>query len=1105
MKGARLHLVLLPALLLLTVGSAWAQSGKIAGIVTSEATGEALPGVNVIIDGTTQGAVTDLDGYYVILNVRPGTYTIRATFVGFTPQVLEGIRVNIDLTTELNLNLREEAVGMDELVVTAERPVVQRDVSSSLVNISSQEIENLPVASVADVIGLQAGFEPGLNIRGSGGDQVSLVVDGVTFADPRGNQPFLGVSYTAMEEVQVTTGGFNAEYGNVRSGLINIVTKDPSRTRYFADAIFRYTSPQQKYSGPLPSDVNTFYLYPRLSRDVYPDANGEPCEISMCGTGILPQYLSRQYEPFGGWINSAQGTGLTPEQMRASQEWYYRKDFEITKPDYEADATIGGPIPGGESLGNLRFTASFRQTQTAYDVWQQRQTQDLRTIQGKVVSDLGKGMRLVLSGMHSLEQGFALDNFTAQFLTAEQPQYPWDGRGGLYSNQGNGYANNGLYGDWTYSPSDITRQIYGAEFTHTLSANTFYSVQMQRNSSETLTGEPGRRPTTAEGASLTARCVTQNLEVREATTCAADEQAVTYAPFGFRELYETSVYGTYGAQGGDARDSTDVLRWSGRFDLTSQVNRFMLVKTGVEFLYSDYDVFHGSWDPANPHQENQKIRWSRSPVQGALYAQTKLEFRGMIANLGLRADYFHATGEWYDYEPFDIVFSPLFGFDQLDVELETKPTERQVTLSPRLGVSFPVTETSKFYFNYGHFRQMLDPFRLFGIEYRISGQINNIGNPNQTLPKTVAYELGYEQSIANQFLVRVAGFYRDLSKQARGVTYIDLTNQVNYARVEPLNYADNRGFEITLTKNRGRWIRGFINYSYLVKKSGDFGFGTIYENRRLLVEAANSPEAVSSSKPVPEPFARINLEFLLPADFGPQMGRMRPLGDWRINFLGDWRTGAPSTWNGGLNLIVNGAGRDLRIAYNVNWRDYKMLDMRLSKNFNTSIGRAQFFVDITNVLNLKQLYYRNGNIFAGTDDERDYMRSLHLPGGIFDNVVTCSNGAKNGDCSFEQKQNLPYLWVPGKDQPGDFRKRGVAFQPVEAVNDLTAITNPSTEIWYWSKVSGSYNIWTGSNWETVSDDNVQKLHDDKAYIDMPNNLRQFLNPRNVFFGVRLSF
>jgi hypothetical protein len=320
------------------------------------------------------------------------------------------------------------------------------------------------------------------------------------------------------------------------------------------------------------------------------------------------------------------------------------------------------------------------------------------------------------------------------------------------------------------------------------------------------------------------------------------------------------------------------------------------------------------------------------------------------------------------------------------------------------------------------------------------------------------------------------------------VTYISIDDLVSYARVEPLNYADNRGIELTLTKNRGQWLRGFINYTYLVRKGGDFGFGQIDENRRAQAEYANSPAALSSFKPIPEPFVRFNVELLLPPSLGPEVGGFRPFGDWRINFLGEWRKGAPSTWDGGF-FNINSPGQDLRISYNVNWKDYRMLDLRLSKNVGTAIGRAQLFVDITNVLNLKQLYYRNGNIFAGTDDERDYMRSLHLPDDIF-----------------IEEFNPGYAWVPGDDKPGDFRKPGVAFDPIfvdENVQD--GVPSLVEDALYYDLATSSYVTNSGGTWSPADESRVRQVLDDKAYIDMPNNLRQFLNPRNVFFGVRLSF
>ena len=1083
---------------------AFAQTGKIAGTVTEASTGESLPGVNVAIEGTTQGAVTDADGYYVILNVRPGTYTVRASFIGFTTAAAQNVEVNIDLTTELSFELQEAAVGLEEVVVTVERPVVQRDVSASLANISTEQMQNLPVASVAEVISLQAGFEPGLEVRGSGGNQVAFAVDGITYTNPRSNNPNTEISFTSIDEIQVQTGGFSAEYGNVRSGLINVVTKDPSRQRYAADVLLRYSAPSQKHFTDFGSgfgDVeNSFWAYPRLSTEAFRDpTTGEMCEVSLCGVGILPQHLRTQYEQFGGWNSLAEGSPYTPEQLRKANEWVFRKDFEIDVPDYEVDGTVSGPIPViGPMLGNLRFSASFRQAQEAFTVPGQRPAEMRQTFQGKVVSDVRQGMRLAFSGIHNKTEALAFTGEGMGYVnvSAETPQYTWDDRNNIEGNLA-GFQQIETWGDWFYSPHDITNSLYGAEFTHTISPTTFYEVTLQRNGVKDRTGAPDARAEDEEGNSLIARCVTPDLELREGSSCAENEVPLTEAPFGYKWQYETTATGhNLGSQRGDARDTSDVVRWSGRFDLTSQLNRFMQVKTGVEFLYSDYDVFFGSWDPANPHQENERFRWDRSPVQGALYGQTKLEFQGMVANLGLRADYFHAGGEWYDYTAFSTLFSASRGFDALD-GAEQQPTDRSVALSPRVGVSFPVTSASKFYFNYGHFRQMPDPYRLFEIQYgAFTTQITRIGNPDIILPKTVAYEVGFEQSLMDAFLIRLAGFYRDISDEGRDVSYVSVDELVNYARQEPLGWADNRGIEVTVEKNRGDFIRGFINYTYLSRKGGRFGFGTIHENRRRFVETIQDPNSLQQDARVPEPYANMNLELRLPEDFGPSLAGTNLLGDWRINLLGEWRSGAPSSWDiGGNNFTMRGAGNDRRIAYNVKWKDFWMIDMRLSKNFNTAVGDMYLYVDIQNVFNIRQLYWRGGRIFNGDNDSRDYFRSLHLPPAdeLYEGLP-------------DENLSPGYAWVPGDDRPGDYRKPGAAFDPIYAVQGTADVPSPVEGALYYDLSEGSYLTFSDGSWRTADQGRVDQVLDDKAYIDMPNNhVMGFLNPRTVFFGVRLTF
>ena len=122
-----------------------AQVGKINGVIRDADTGELLIGANIILEGTSIGAATNIDGYYVITNVPPGTYNLRASMVGYTAQVISNLRVNINLTTEQNISLKSSTFETEEVVVVAIQPIVKQDVSSSVVNLNIDEIENLQV------------------------------------------------------------------------------------------------------------------------------------------------------------------------------------------------------------------------------------------------------------------------------------------------------------------------------------------------------------------------------------------------------------------------------------------------------------------------------------------------------------------------------------------------------------------------------------------------------------------------------------------------------------------------------------------------------------------------------------------------------------------------------------------------------------------------------------------------------------------------------------------------------------------------------------------------------------------------------------------------
>jgi hypothetical protein len=315
------------------------------------------------------------------------------------------------------------------------------------------------------------------------------------------------------------------------------------------------------------------------------------------------------------------------------------------------------------------------------------------------------------------------------------------------------------------------------------------------------------------------------------------------------------------------------------------------------------------------------------------------------------------------------------------------------------------------------------------------------------------------------------------------VNYISLDDLVNYTISLPWNYGDVRGLELTISKNRGEWIRGFLNYTYMVRKTGNFGFSRFDENTTAMNNFIVSTTEHYTSKPIPEPYARFNIEVLFPDDLGPQVGDNHPLGAWRINFLGEWRKGIAMTWDGLSLGGANGSGpRELQ--GNVRWKDYYMLDMRFSKNFSTSIGDAQFFIDLTNVLNIRHLYHAGGQAWSsGDSDLQRYMQSLHLPQ--------------------ETLPNSPDAGLYGDDTPGDFRKPGVAFVPI--IQGALPEGGEQGPL-YFVPEENKYYQWNGSSFANADQGKVDQVLDDKAYINMPNRASSaFLNPRNVFFGLRLSF
>ena len=210
---------------LLTVYLFSGTTGKIAGRAIDVTTGEPMMGVNIVIEGTDFGAATDNEGYYSILNIPPGDYTVKASMIGYKTIIKKEVKVMVDLTTNVNFDMEQSTIEGEEVVVTAEIPVVKKDVTSTSFRVGADEVEDLQTVELNEVISLQAGVIDG-HFRGGRDGEVKYIVDGVQMnSSYSGDIPFQ-VESELVEEVEVISGTFNAEYGQAMSGVVNIVTKE---------------------------------------------------------------------------------------------------------------------------------------------------------------------------------------------------------------------------------------------------------------------------------------------------------------------------------------------------------------------------------------------------------------------------------------------------------------------------------------------------------------------------------------------------------------------------------------------------------------------------------------------------------------------------------------------------------------------------------------------------------------------------------------------------------------------------------------------------------------------------------------------------------------
>ena len=232
LAGLLLCALLLGQIIVPSIGIA-GTSGILEGIVKDKRSGEQLVGVNISIAALRRGTVSNTNGSYNLQDLPVGVYEVRFTLVGYRTHVARNVIINPGLRTRLSVDLEPSDVTLDEIVVTQEKPLIQKDVTSTYYAVSEQDIRLLPITHPTDILGLKAGTTMEGNVRGGRASEVTYYVDGLSVQDVMGGGLSMNLPTSSLIGMSLYTGGFEPEYGNALSGVVNIVTRTGTNEHRF--------------------------------------------------------------------------------------------------------------------------------------------------------------------------------------------------------------------------------------------------------------------------------------------------------------------------------------------------------------------------------------------------------------------------------------------------------------------------------------------------------------------------------------------------------------------------------------------------------------------------------------------------------------------------------------------------------------------------------------------------------------------------------------------------------------------------------------------------------------------------------------------------------
>ncbi|MDZ7343549.1 MAG: TonB-dependent receptor, partial [candidate division KSB1 bacterium] len=725
--------------------------GVITGRVTDSESGAGLPGVNVVVQGTYYGAATDIEGNYTISNVNPGVYTLQASMIGYKQVQHTGVKASAGQTTTVNFKLEPTVLAFgQEVVVIGEKPLFDIEETSSRRNLTAAEIQSQVVENVKDIVANQVGVvksDEEIHIRGGRAYENAYLLDGISVQDPLAGTGFgLQLSADAIEEVEVITGGFNAEYGQAMSGIVNVTTKEGGNVYRGSIA---YKRDHFGSFDPATPIIGTF-------SDQNPHSfNTDVVEFSLSGP-----------EPFSRYIFPALGLQL-PGQFS-----FFGNLYTLISDTYL------------KHRARQLYSSTFHGTTFA-----PRQANNWSGI-FKLTWRIDPTHKLIVSGNQSVSINQNTQSLQTNLEFVEPgPGYPYEFQNNLDHFNTFTHLNKNLSFAWT----------------HTLNTKMFYEIKLSRFFTHLRSDVNGKNWSEYE-----------------------EPQDIVTQPIDYFYNEDSTIVSVFPGDGlwdfGDGFTWHDhyVEEYTLKFDLSRfSGNNAHKFKAGFEASFAEMqmiDIFSPWFGGLGLNNDIYQVR----PAYGSMYLQDQIKFKGLIANLGVRFDY------WF---PGKYVEEAVANPDIVTISEATRQQFYEETynffgrrwrgrISPRIGISHPITDNQMLFFSYGHFSKRPKPQFIYSKlgENSAKSTFQKFGNPNLDYETTVAYEMGLRHKFTENDVFTITAYYRDIFDYVTTVNFSG-TGRLSgrtFTTYLNLDYSRARGIELEYRKRAGSFLTGSISGTYSI-------------------------------------------------------------------------------------------------------------------------------------------------------------------------------------------------------------------------------------------------------------------------------------------------